>query len=54
MAMVTSRSRGSWMVRADMTAGTAQAKLESSGMKALPERPVRDSRLSSRKAARGR
>ena len=54
MAMVTRRSRGSWMVRAAITAGTAQAKLDSSGMKARPDRPLRDMALSSNSAARGR
>ena len=42
------------MVRVAMMPGTAQAKLESSGMKARPDRPTLPIRLSSRKAARGR
>ena len=53
-AMVTSRSRGSWMVRADITAGTAQAKLDSSGMNERPDKPLFAITLSSKNAARGR
>ena len=37
-----------------MIPGMAQAKLDSSGMKARPDRPTLPIRLSSRKAARGR
>ena len=52
--IVTSRSRGFWMVRAAMMPGIAQAKLDSSGMKARPDSPTPPIRRSSRKAARGR
>ena len=52
--MVTRRSRGFWMVRAAITPGMAQAKLDSSGMKARPDRPTPPIRRSSKKAARGR
>ena len=38
--MVVSRSLGSSMVRVAMMPGTAQAKLDSSGMKARPDRPA--------------
>ena len=52
--MVAMRSRGSWMERVDMIPGTAQAKLDSSGMKLRPDRPAAAIIRSSRKAARGR
>ena len=52
--MVTMRSRGFWIVRAAMMPGMAQAKLDSSGMKARPDKPTPPIRRSSRKAARGR
>ena len=52
--IVASRSRQLAMVRVAMMPGMAQAKLDSSGMKARPDRPTRPIRLSSRKAARGR
>ena len=52
--MVTSRSRGLAMVRAAMMPGTAQAKLDSSGMKERPDRPTPPISRSSKKAARGR
>ena len=39
MRMVTSRSRGFSMTRADMMAGIAQACAESIGTNALPGRP---------------
>ena len=52
--MVASRSRQFGMVRAAMMPGMAQAKLESSGMKARPESPTLPITVSSRKAARGR
>ena len=45
---------GFGMVRVAMMPGTAQAKLDSSGMKARPERPTLPISRSSRKAARGR
>ena len=38
--IVASRSRGLAMVRVAMMPGTAQAKLDSSGMKARPDRPT--------------
>ena len=50
--MVVSRSLGLSMVRVAMMPGTAQAKLESKGMKARPERPAPCINLSMRKAAR--
>ena len=53
-AMVTRRSRGSLMVRADITAGTAQAKLDKRGINERPDKPLFAMMLSSRKAARGR
>ena len=52
--IVASRSFQWAMVRVAMIPGMAQAKLDSSGMKARPERPTLPIRLSSRKAARGR
>ena len=52
--MVASRSRGEGMVRVAMMPGMAQAKLDSSGMKARPDRPTLPISRSSRKAARGR
>ena len=39
--MVASRSRADGMVRVAMMPGMAQAKLDSSGMKARPDRPTR-------------
>jgi len=50
--IVAMRSRRSPMVRAAMIPGTAQAKLDSRGMKDVPERPQRLSSRSMRKAAR--
>ena len=52
MRIVVSRSRGSAMVRVAMMPGTAQAKLEISGMKARPFSPTRAISRSIRKAAR--
>ena len=52
--MVARRSREEGMVRAAMMPGIAQAKLDSSGMKARPESPTRPMRRSSMNAARGR
>ena len=52
--IVARRSRRFGMVRAAMMPGIAQAKLDSSGMNARPERPTLPIRRSSRKAARGR
>ena len=52
--MVSQRSRQWLMVRVAMMPGTAQAKLESSGMKDRPDRPTVPMRRSMRKAARGR
>lgn len=52
--MVTSRSRQWVMERVAITPGTAQAKLESSGMKERPDRPTVPMTRSSRNAARGR
>ena len=37
--MVARRSRGFWMVRVAMIPGMAQAKLDSKGMNARPDRP---------------
>ena len=54
MRMVTSRARGSAMVRAAMMPGMAQAKLDSSGMNDRPDSPTLPISRSSRKAARGR
>ncbi|AAU37765.1 FeoB protein [[Mannheimia] succiniciproducens MBEL55E] len=42
------------MVLADITEGTAQAKLDNSGMNARPDNPLVDNKLSNRKAARGK
>ena len=52
--IVASRSFQLAIVRVAMIPGIAQAKLDSSGMKARPDRPTLPIRLSSRKAARGR
>ena len=52
--IVTSRSRQCVMVRVAMMPGTAQAKLDKSGMKERPDRPTLPITRSSRKAARGR
>ena len=52
--MVVRRSRGSAMLRVAMMPGMAQAKLDSSGMKARPVRPALNISRSSRNAARGR
>ncbi|MNN37118.1 hypothetical protein D3C81_1510490 [compost metagenome] len=52
--IVARRSRGSWMERVDMMPGTAQAKLESSGMNERPDKPAAAIMRSSRNAARGR
>ena len=52
--MVARRSFQLAMVRVAMMPGMAQAKLESSGMNARPDKPTLPIRLSSRKAARGR
>ena len=52
--MVARRSFQLAIVRVAMTPGMAQAKLESSGIKARPDKPTLPIRLSSRKAARGR
>ena len=52
--MVVSRSRAAGMVRVAMMPGMAQAKLDSSGMKARPDSPTLPISRSSRKAARGR
>ncbi|KAG1390077.1 hypothetical protein G6F59_015320 [Rhizopus arrhizus] len=52
--IVARRARGSWMLRVDMMPGTAQAKLDSSGMNERPDRPAAAIMRSSRKAARGR
>ncbi len=50
--MVVSRSRLLSITRVAITPGMAQAKLDSSGMKARPCRPAPPMILSSRKAAR--
>ncbi len=52
--IVASRSRTFGMVRVAMMPGTAQAKLDSSGMNARPESPTLPIIRSSRYAARGR
>ena len=52
--MVTRRSRALLMVRVAMMPGTAQAKLDSSGMNERPESPTVPITRSSRNAARGR
>ena len=52
--IVASRSRRFGMVRVAMMPGTAQAKLDKSGMKERPDRPTLPITRSSRKAARGR
>ncbi len=52
--MVTRRSRQLVMERVAMMPGTAQAKLDSSGMKERPDRPTLPMMRSSMKAARGR
>ena len=54
MRMVTSRSRGFSMTRADMMAGIAQACAESIGTNALPGSPSRRMILSITNAARDR
>ncbi len=54
MNTVTHLVRRSEIVRAAMMPGMAQAKLESSGMKARPDRPRLPIRRSSKSAARGR
>ena len=52
--MVSSRSRQLVIERVAMMPGTAQAKLDSSGMKERPDRPTLPMTRSSRNAARGR
>ena len=52
--MVTQRSRRLAMVRVAMMPGMAQAKLDNSGMKERPDRPMLPIMRSSNKAARGR
>ena len=52
--MVARRSRQLAMVRVAMMPGTAQAKLDRSGMKARPDRPTLPISVSSKNAARGR
>ncbi len=52
--IVTRRSRQWVMVRVAMIPGTAQAKLDSSGMKERPDKPTVPMTRSSKKAARGR
>ena len=52
--MVTSRSRQWVMERVAITPGTAQAKLDSSGMNERPDNPTVPITRSSKKAARGR
>ena len=52
--IVASRSFQLAIVRVAMIPGIAHAKLDSSGMKARPERPTLPITLSSRNAARGR
>ena len=52
--IVARRSFQLAIVRVAMIPGIAQAKLDSSGMKARPERPTLPIRRSSRNAARGR
>ena len=50
--MVAKRARRSSMVRVAIMPGTAQAKLDSRGMKAVPESPTRVSSRSINSAAR--
>ena len=52
--MVTSRSRQWVMERVAITPGTAQAKLDNSGMNERPDSPTVPITRSSKKAARGR
>ena len=52
--IVAMRSRRFGIVRVAMMPGTAQAKLESSGMNARPDSPTLPMSRSSRYAARGR
>ena len=52
--MVTRRSRQWAMVRVAMMPGIAQAKLDSKGMNARPDKPTEPINVSRRKAARGR
>ncbi|MNV86075.1 hypothetical protein D3C71_1800790 [compost metagenome] len=52
--MVTSRSRQSVMDRVAITPGTAQAKLDNSGIKDRPDKPTVPITRSSKNAARGR
>ena len=52
--MVARRSRQLAMVRVAITPGTAQAKLDSRGMKARPDSPTLPIKVSSKNAARGR
>ena len=52
--IVAKRSRGFWMVRVAMMPGIAQAKLDSKGMKARPDKPTLPMTRSSKNAARGR
>ena len=52
--MVARRSCQLAMVRVAMMPGTAQAKLDSSGMKARPDSPTLPIKVSSKNAARGR
>ena len=51
--MVARRSRRSGITRVAMMPGTAQAKLESMGMKDWPESPTERIRRSTMKATRG-
>ncbi len=52
--MVVKRSRGSLILRVAIIPGTAQAKLESKGIKARPLKPAWNINLSSKNAARGK
>ena len=52
--IATIRSLGLGMVRVDIIAGTAQAKPDNNGIKERPDSPTFESKLSNKKAARGR
>ena len=52
--IVVKRSRGSAILRVAIMPGTAQAKLDSNGIKARPLKPALNISLSSKNAARGK
>lgn len=53
-AIATKRSLWLGMVRVDITAGTAQAKPDSSGINERPDSPTFANKLSNKNAARGK